>query len=342
MEFVKTVDVGRYLKDPTTKEAKEDCKAIAESFHKTGILIIKDPRVTYEHNSKFLDMVEKYFEKPDEEKVKDSRPELAYQVGPTPEQTEKPRDRTELIKEMEDKNKPTVPTGKDAKWRYFWQMSNALESKYKELNAGNVIPKGMPDWEEKMNTWGKLLLGAVYTVSEMLAIGCGLEADAFTSRMKNAPHLLAPTATNLKKYNKVGDIMAGFHVDLSFITIHGKSRYPGLNAWLRNGEKFPVAVPNEHLILQTGMQAEHLTANYLPAGFHEVVVNERTLAKLEEAQKKGGSHWRVSSTLFSHIASDVELKPLGHFETKENLEKYKPIQCGQFVLNELKAINLSQ
>ena len=37
------------------------------------------------------------------------------------------------------------------------------------------------------------MLGAVATVAGMAARGFGLEADAFTSRMQHAPHLLAPT-----------------------------------------------------------------------------------------------------------------------------------------------------
>jgi hypothetical protein len=37
------------------------------------------------------------------------------------------------------------------------------------------------------------LLSTVATVAEMAARGFGLEPAAFTSRMHNAPHLLAPT-----------------------------------------------------------------------------------------------------------------------------------------------------
>ncbi len=37
------------------------------------------------------------------------------------------------------------------------------------------------------------MLGAVATVAEMAARGFGLEPDAFTARMRHAPHLLAPT-----------------------------------------------------------------------------------------------------------------------------------------------------
>jgi hypothetical protein len=45
---------------------------------------------------------------------------------------------------------------------------------------------------------------------------------------------LAPTGSDLNKF-EVGTVFAGFHYDLNFLTIHGKSRYPGLFAWLQNG-----------------------------------------------------------------------------------------------------------
>lgn len=132
------------------------------------------------------------------------------------------------------------------------------------------------------------MLGAVATVAEMAARGFGLEPDAFTSRMRHAPHLLAPTgacpvrsgsvpaywhtcrpaclgshqglATTLQAYplasgpssswlhsrcaqpvhappppagsdlsahGALGTVYAGFHYDLNFLTIHGRSRELG-------------------------------------------------------------------------------------------------------------------
>ena len=47
-------------------------------------------------------------------------------------------------------------------------------------------------------------------------------------------HKLAPTGSDLNKY-KVGTIFAGYNYDFNFLTIHGKSRYAGLFAWLRTG-----------------------------------------------------------------------------------------------------------
>jgi hypothetical protein len=95
------------------------------------------------------------------------------------------------------------------------------------------------------------------------------------------PHLLAPTASDLVKYNEKDTILAGFHTDLNFLTIHGRSRYPGLHIWARNtGKRILVQFPptGRYLLVQAGKQLEHLTGGLIKAGYHEVVVNEPTLA----------------------------------------------------------------
>ena len=87
-----------------------------------------------------------------------------------------------------------------------------------------VIPaQGIDGWEEKMDKWGNQLISAVYTVAEMSALGMGLQKDSFTKCLEGGNHLLAPTGSDLAK-NGLGAIFAGFHYDISFLTIHGKSR----------------------------------------------------------------------------------------------------------------------
>jgi hypothetical protein len=60
----------------------------------------------------------------------------------------------------------------------------------------------------------------------------------------------------------------------------------------------------------------------------QVVVTEGTQAAVAAAQAAGRSCWRVSSTLFSHIASDVTLQPLGPFAGDEAGQEYPPIKAG--------------
>lgn len=95
------------------------------------------------------------------------------------------------------------------------------------------------------------------------------------------------------------------------ITIHGRSRYPGLYAWTRNGEKFRVNVPEGCMLIQAGKELEYLTGGHIKAGFHEVVFDENTQKTLDKRKKEQPNRkhfWRVSSTLFSHIRTDHTLQ----------------------------------
>jgi len=46
--------------------------------------------------------------------------------------------------------------------------------------------------------------------------------------------------------------------------------------------------------------------------------------------------------LFSHLASDVELKPLAHFANADTLAKYPPMKTGAYVKRELNRIKLAK
>lgn len=147
----------------------------------------------------------------------------------------------------------------------------------------------------------------------MAAIGLGLSKDIFTNYMKGGAHLLAPTGSDLKK-NDIGAVLAGFHYDIAFLTIHGKSRYPGLYVWTRDNKKMKVKVPEGCLILQAGKTFEHITGGYVLAGFHEVIYTQETKDSYEkkkaEIKDEERTIWRVSSTMFTHFRYDVDCSPL--------------------------------
>ncbi|KAL9644406.1 hypothetical protein ABK040_013635 [Willaertia magna] len=339
MEDIQVVDISEFLKGNIRKE---DIETVYKSFFETSALIIKDPRVTFDDNSTFIDTMEDYYNQPLEAKMKDVHPEWGYQIGATPENTENPRDHTEYIKTNYSENNGNMPmevSGKDPKWRFFWPIGEVNpNTKFPSLNQPNVVPEAFADrWETVMNRWANFMIDAVKAASELLALGLGLDQNAFTNKMKYARHLLAPTGSDLEKYGKVGTVLAGFHYDLNFMTIHGKSRYPGLFIWTRKGVKTPVRVPDGCLLIQAAKELEWLTGGVIQAGFHEVIVNENTLEAVERQKKLNRPLWRVSSTLFSQIAADEVLEPMK--EEWKN-EKYPPVLCGDYVVSELKAIKL--
>jgi isopenicillin N synthase-like dioxygenase len=206
-----------------------------------------------------------------------------------------------------------------------------------------VIPVEFPQWKEIMDMWGNKMVGAVTVLAEMTATGFGMETDAFTRRMTYGGHLLAPTGSNFNKFGDLNRVLAGFHYDLNFMTIHGKSRFPGLYIWTREGVKMSVAIPDGCLLVQAGKQLEYLTGGEVLAGFHEVIVTPATVEAINRRKASNQSLWRVSSTLFSQISSDEVLEPLAPFnKSAEALKKYPPVDCGEQVRAELRAINLEQ
>jgi len=343
------IDLSHYLhkadKDADKHVWEADCKKIADLLHHYGFLIVKDPRVAENHNETFIDMMEKYYGQEEEAKSSDVHKEVFYQVGITPTRTERARDHCERIKKLPENEKPITecPPDLDNKLRFFWRMGERPpKTEFKQLNAAPVIPKSFPEWEKVMNNWGSLMITTVGTVAEMAAVGFGMAPETFTKLMKYGPHLLAPTGSDFNRFGKLHTVLASYHYDLNFMTIHGKSRFPGLSVWTRDGKKLAVKVPNNCLLLQAGKQFEWLTGGHVLAGFHEVVVTEKTLEAIEAAKKAHKSLWRVSSTLFGHIASDNTLEPLGKFATEDAKKHYPATKAGTQVQQELDAIKLGR
>ncbi|KAI1390488.1 Clavaminate synthase-like protein [Hypoxylon trugodes] len=372
------IDLDVYRSNPASSPAvQEECARAARALITYGALVLHDSRVSESDNEAFLDLLEDYFAQPDDVLRHDERPELGYQVGVTLENTEKPKCAVDepclrVIERLAPAERPLDVAGHqpDPKCRFFWRMGEPAPyaTQFPGLNAENVIPEVLEireRWTPIMETWGKSMKSAVSGLAEMAAVGMGLPAETFTDAGRYGPHLLAPTASDLQKYGKKDTILAGFHTDLNFLTIHGRSRYPGLHIWARNtGRRIAVSIPRpsptssgSYLLVQAGKQLEHLTGGLVKAGYHEVVVNSATLNTVANRQREYPDRplVRISSTFFWHLSSDYDLAPvpalveqaravraanfdLGRDEGDE--VEYEPMKVGQQVQNELKHIAL--
>ncbi|KAH9065824.1 Clavaminate synthase-like protein [Lactarius vividus] len=358
----------------------EECNKAAEALITYGALLLRDSRVSEDDNATFLDLLEDYFSQPISDLQKDERPEVGYQVGVTLENTEKPKCAVDepclrVISRLEPDQRPLDITAHqpDPKCRFFWRMGAMppYETQFPALNASNVVPQAesLKDrWAPIMEKWGSAMKSAhpaglsVEGLAQMTAVGLGLPQETFTDAGKYGPHLLAPTASDLVKYKEKDTILAGFHTDLNFLTIHGRSRYPGLHIWARNsGKRILVRFPptGRYLLVQAGKQLEHLSGGLIKAGYHEVVVNESTVETIERRKSEFPDRplIRISSTFFWHLSSDYDLTPIPSLAKRSNDTKvqssnmgistgdledtiYEPMKVGQQVQNELKYIEL--
>lgn len=367
------IDLDVFLNQPRDSPAVQaECTKAADALITYGALVLHDSRVSDHDNDTFLDLLEDYFAQPEADLRKDERPELAYQIGVTLENTEKPKCAVDepclqVIERLAPSERPLDISAHspDPKCRFFWRMVEPppYTSKFPALNADNIIPEAphiKERWEPVMNQWGTSMKNAVEGLTQMTAVGLGLEADTFKEAGRYGPHLLAPTASDLAKYGQENTILAGFHTDLNFLTIHGRSRYPGLHIWARNtGKRIPVKIPagGNHLLVQAGKQLEHATGGLVKAGYHEVVVNDRTVRVVEDRRARFPDRplVRISSTFFWHLSSDHDLVPIPALAEKAravraqqfNLGKdegeevqYPPMKVGEQVQSELKHIAL--
>lgn len=116
----------------------------------------------HKENDVFIDLMEKYYGQPKPDKMVDTRPDLHYQVGATPDGVENARNHCVVMEKFPVADKPLTkcPPEADPKWRFFWRMGEKPpQTEFKELNAPQVVPKAFPEWEKVMNTWGGLILG---------------------------------------------------------------------------------------------------------------------------------------------------------------------------------------
>ncbi|KAH9937218.1 Clavaminate synthase-like protein [Fomitopsis serialis] len=353
MPTLPVIDLDVYLSEPlhSTQAVVEECRKAADALITHGALLLHDSRVSEDDNSTFLDLLEDYFAQPEAALKHDERPELGYQVGVTLENTEKPKCAVDepclnVIARLDPAERPLDITAHspDPKCRFFWKMSEKppYETAYPGLNAPNVVPEAdsiRDRWTPIMETWGKSMKNAVEDLGEMICIGLGLPREFFRDAGRYGPHLLAPTASDLVKYGQKDTILAGFHTDLNFLTIHGRSRYPGLNIWARNtGKRIPVKFPptGRYLLVQAGKQLEHFSGGLIKAGYHEVVVNEATLEVVErrKAQFPNRPLVRISSTFFWHLSSDYDLAPVPALSTRAKALRADTINLGKVDLDE--------
>ena len=65
----------------SSEQLQQLCQALADCLRNTGCLVVRDPRVDAEDNTAFLDMMERYFAQSTAAKLKDTRPDLHFQVS---------------------------------------------------------------------------------------------------------------------------------------------------------------------------------------------------------------------------------------------------------------------
>lgn len=321
METIEIIDLDNYTKG-----------TILKSLHETGIIIVKVPPETTKINNDFINLMERYSELPVEVRKKHVRKESHYQVGLTPSFTEMPRDNCDIVMTLG----AIKPKKRDPKMRWFHRTTPIEEhTEFSDTTGTNIIPDEFPEWSERFNNLGDVFMQVLRNVNDHLSLELGTDLNDL---IHNGNHLIAPTLMPLENIIGTDDkIVAGAHFDISYMSAHGKGKYPGLTIWTRNGTRIRVKVPDGCILIQAGRQLQYITNGYILAGFHEVTIGPDTEQCYYEALKNGTSTTRVSSTFFAHINSDKVMSVLPQFYTEGCEKTYPPVKEGVWIRSMLRS-----
>lgn len=326
MASIPCVQIHSFLEDPSSAAAREDCVQVAEALSDIGVIRLRHPHNDSALTERLRRRSIDFYRLPSVVKAQFDRPETGRNSGWAPPFTEQPGPREEVRARIRPEHAPMPLVGRDPKERYMLPVGEMPEqTNFAAYNLKEAVyPDGFADWVKDAQTWGDQALEIVFALVRMATIGLGVkDADLFTRLMRGGPHLFGPTGCDLSQHGRPGTVIAGFHTDMGFGTIHAPSNCPGLRVWTRSLERIDVNMAPDELLFQAGRQFEICTGGVVHAGFHEVVANERMQPFIEAELAQGRVPWRTSVTMFCHVASDYMLQPYDKFDTPEAREKYR-------------------
>jgi isopenicillin N synthase-like dioxygenase len=335
---IPTVDLAALSSDSPSARA-EAADALIRGYAEVGLVYVAghglDPSAVDALHDAFLAVLDR----PEAEKRRWGGPEIWYQRGWTPPNTER----------------AVVAGGQPDFKECFFAAPMPLDphaaALYPELYCDNVWPSGADAFRE-----GVLALGAaVHAVGLDLLRGCALGLDlapgSFTDLVGGAAHV-----TRLLKYLPLAPEQVGTgvlwgeeHTDFNLLTIIPSGRFVapdgtpgghpgggGLSLRTRPAAGAPLGVqvkgttPPGCIVSQVGQQLEILTGGRLTATPHVI-----------SAPDEPG--WvRTSMAHFVHVHALTPLFPLEPFRTREAIEAYRPpVLAGTYDLKTLVDIGLA-
>jgi isopenicillin N synthase-like dioxygenase len=335
---IPTVD----LEDLRAGGARRDvaAAAIREAFGRYGLIYIRSHGIDPGLLDRYYDVFLALTGRSDAEKRPLARPDIWFQRGWTPPNTEH-----------------AVAAGgqPDFKECYFAAPEAGdpeAASLHPQIYAENLWPEGIPGFAETYLEMGRALHAAGVELLRGCAVALGLEDNTFVNAVEGGPHV-----TRALRYLPLdaaqadaGILWGEEHTDFNLLTLLPGGRFldaagvrcpppdPGSGLYLRTrstpdepgGTMIRGAVPAGCIIAQVGQELEILTGGAFLATPHVIT-----------APKTPG-YARLSCAHFVHLHPLETLFPLEPFRTPETVRAYAPpVLAGTYGLKTLVDIHLA-
>jgi isopenicillin N synthase-like dioxygenase len=336
---IPTVDLHDLI-SPDLVRQRAASEALQVAFGEYGLVYVRSHGIEASLLDRYYDGFLRVTSKPEAEKRTLARPDIWYQRGWTPPNTEQ-----------------AVAGGgqPDFKECYFaaaMPLDPEAAVSHPEIYADNVWPENDAAFRENYLAMGEGLHRVGIALLRGCAVALGLEDHFFTNMLEGAPHV-----TRALRYlpldavqTQSGILWGEEHTDFNLLTLLPGGRFldpdgkrcpppdPGSGLYLRTRAtpEAPKGVmvhgrpPEGCVVAQVGQQLEILTGGTFLATPHVVT-----------APKTPG-YSRLSCAHFVHLHPDRLLSPVGRFRTPATLRAYSPpVLAGTYDLKTLVDIHLA-
>lgn len=310
---IPSVDLRDFLSDDPTRK-QSFVKALGEAYENVGFVAVKGHFLEEKLTAKLYDEVQKFFNLPEETKLKYEKPELAGQRGYTSFGREHAKGSN---------------VGDLKEFWHFGQIvkdNDPIKSEYHD----NILCEELPGFNEagieayqKLENTGRYMLRAI-------ALYLGLDELYFDSKIHNGNSILRPIHYPPITGEPLSAVRAGAHEDINLITLLMGASAEGLEILNKNNEWVGVTALPEQLVVNVGDMLQRLTNNKLKSTTHRVINPPR--------EKWASS--RYSIPFFLHPRSDMRLDCLPSCVDAEHPKMYDDCTAGEFLEERLIEIGL--
>jgi isopenicillin N synthase-like dioxygenase len=288
---------------------------IAAAYAEYGFVIIQNHGIDKQLIDRCLDIFQRFFALPVEEKLRYKVPNAGGARGYTAFGIETAKGATHHdLKE-------------------FWHVGRELPPghPFTQVMAPNIWVESIPGFREAayglfqaFDALGAKLLSAI-------ARSVNLPPDFFADKVDLGNSILRVIHYPPLPPDPKGSVRAGAHEDINVITLLLGAEEPGLEVLSRRGEWLPINPPAGSLVCNVGDMLQRLTNKHLRSTTHRVVNPPR-----ERASKA-----RYSLPFFLHFNPDFLIKTMPQYVDDQHPDQFPvPISSHDFLQERLREIKL--
>ncbi len=336
---IPSVDLADLITDDSTRLDRA-ASIIERGYANLGLVAIAghglDPDEVNAYYASFL----QFTAMPDAQKATFNKPEIWYQRGWTPPNTE-----------------AAVVAGGQRDYKECWfaaplPIDQVAASLYPELYAENIWPESIPEFQDRHMALGQQL----HAVGQQLLRGCeralSLDHGTFQAYLEGAAHVTRALRYLPLEEEAIGSgvLWGEEHTDFNLLTVLAGGRF-----FNPNGKLSPRPDDKSGLYLRTRPSAEHprgrMVVGRPPPGHIvsqvgqqlEILTGGTFLATPHVVKAPASTGWsRTSLAHFLHVHALKSLAPLPGFRTPEALANYRPpVLAGTYGIKTLVDISMA-